>query len=55
MTPANLSLCQAILRQTNSIDETAELMASDYQQVNYGFTYWQREIIKEIEKGKLII
>jgi hypothetical protein len=50
----NLELCQALLRQTNSIDETARLM-SDYGNASEGFKHWRDEIIKCAERGELVI
>lgn len=52
----NLALCQELLKQTNSIDETARLM-SDYNDSNrhHGFHHWRNEIIKEINRGALVL
>lgn len=52
----NLALCQELLKQTNSIDETARLM-SDYGSRSKckGFQYWRNETIKEINRGNLAI
>ena len=33
----NLVLCQALLKQTNSIDEAARLMAVDYRKESDGY------------------
>lgn len=51
----NLELCQAILTQTNSIDETARLMAVDDNDKHRGFAYWRENIIKSINKKELSI
>lgn len=52
----NLELCQVLLRQTNSIDETARLM-NDYgtRSKSKGFKHWRNEIIKCVERGELVI
>ncbi len=52
----NLELCQALLNQTNSIDETARLMAVDFKSgASDGFRYWRENIIKAINKKELVI
>ena len=54
----NLELCQALLTQTNSIDETARLMAVDFESdggSSKGFRYWRQNIIKAINKKELSI
>ena len=51
----NLELCQALLKQTNSIDETARLMATDDDRTWRGFNYWRKNIIKSINKKELSI
>lgn len=50
----NRVLCQELLNQTRSIDETARLM-SDCEDASDGFRYWRRQIIKEVEQGLLKI
>ncbi|AUR84579.1 hypothetical protein NVP1060A_63 [Vibrio phage 1.060.A._10N.261.48.B5] len=51
----NLELCQALLSQTNSIDEAARLMAVDDNDKHRGFNYWRDNIIKAINKKELSI
>lgn len=51
----NLELCQALLTQTNSIDEVARLMAVDDGNKHRGFSYWRENIIKSINKKELSI
>ncbi|AUR94704.1 hypothetical protein NVP1197A_66 [Vibrio phage 1.197.A._10N.286.54.F2] len=51
----NLELCQALLKQTNSIDETSRLMAVDDNDKQRGFVYWRNNIIKAINKKELVI
>lgn len=51
----NLELCQALLSQTNSIDEAARLMAVDDDNKHRGFTYWRDNIIKAINNKQLTI
>lgn len=46
----NIELQKALLKQTNSIDEAAELMSDNKKSVSY----WRRSIIKNIETGKII-
>lgn len=50
----NQVLCQTLLDQTQSIDETARLM-SDHKNKGDGYRYWRKKIIKHIEKGDLKI
>lgn len=51
----NLELCQALLKQTNSIDEAARLMAVDDDRAWRGFNYWRNNIIKAINNRQLTI
>ncbi|AUR84085.1 hypothetical protein NVP1047O_71 [Vibrio phage 1.047.O._10N.286.55.F2] len=51
----NLVLCQSLLKQTNSIDETARLMAVDDDRAWRGFNYWRQNIIKAINNKQLTI
>lgn len=54
----NLVLCQTLLKQTNSIDEAARLMAVDFESdggSSKGFRYWRQNIIKSINKKELSI
>lgn len=54
----NLELCQALLKQTNSIDEAARLMACDFHSggtCGHGFRYWRQNIIKAINNKQLTI
>ena len=53
MLKANVSICQSVLNQTRSIDETARTM--DESNTSKGFRYWREQIIKHIESGELIL
>ncbi|CAM0042917.1 hypothetical protein VPHK394_0019 [Vibrio phage K394] len=50
----NQVLCQTLLDQTRSIDDTARLMRENESDTK-GFYYWRRQIIKHVEKGDLKI
>ena len=51
----NLELCQTLLKQTNSIDETARLMAVDDDNKYRGFAYRKKQILAAINKKELKI
>lgn len=50
----NQVLCQTLLDQTRSIDETARLMCES-KWYHDGLRYWRKQIIKHVEKGDLKI
>jgi hypothetical protein len=52
ISPFNLELCQTLLKQTNSIDQTAELMG---EQKRTTIQDWRKKIISAVERGELII
>jgi len=52
MKPFNLELCQILLKQTNSIDHTAELMGEGK---TTNIDEWREKIIAAVERKELII
>lgn len=57
LSPEDMQLAQILLRQTNSIDHTAELMSDDdgeniyYERIDT----MRKKIIHHVEQGNLII
>ncbi len=52
ISPFNLELCQTLLNQTRSIDQTAELMG---EQKRTTIQDWRKKIISAVERKELII
>ncbi|MCP4991383.1 MAG: hypothetical protein GY928_36610 [Colwellia sp.] len=48
----HFELCQTLLNQTRSIDETARLMG---EHVRTSIQDWRKKIIGAVERGELII
>jgi hypothetical protein len=52
ISPFNLELCQTLLNQTRSIDQTAELMGENKRTT---IQCWRKKIIGAVERKELII